>query len=62
MVEIVNLRTARKHKARADKATQAEQNRALHGRSKAEKLKQAVEKVRAEKHIDAHKREDADEE
>lgn len=58
MADIINLRTARKHKARADKETQAEQNRILFGRTKAEKLKQETEKARAEKHIDAHKRDE----
>ncbi|WP_323015862.1 DUF4169 family protein, partial [Devosia sp.] len=47
MADIINLRTARKHKARADKETQAEQNRILFGRTKAEKLKQETEKARA---------------
>lgn len=35
--DIVNLRQARKAKARTDKERQAEQNRLLHGRTKAEK-------------------------
>ena len=58
MADIINLRTIRKQKARADKAQRAEQNRALHGRTKAEKLKQAAEKDRAARHIDGHKREE----
>ena len=37
MGDIVNLRTARKRKARDDAARYADQNRLLHGRSKAEK-------------------------
>ncbi|TIP55651.1 MAG: DUF4169 family protein, partial [Mesorhizobium sp.] len=37
MADIVNLRQARKQKARADKERLAEQNRALHGRSKADR-------------------------
>ena len=37
MADIVNLRQARKQKARDEKTRVAEQNRALHGRSKAEK-------------------------
>ena len=60
MAEIINLRNARKHKARAEKAAQAEQNRILFGRTKAEKLKQAAEKAAADKHIDGHKREDGE--
>ncbi|ODT78441.1 MAG: DUF4169 domain-containing protein [Pelagibacterium sp. SCN 64-44] len=58
MADIINLRTARKRKARADKETQAEQNRILFGRTKAEKLKQETEKARADKHVDGHKREE----
>ncbi|TGV64514.1 DUF4169 family protein, partial [Mesorhizobium sp. M00.F.Ca.ET.158.01.1.1] len=37
MAEIVNLRQFRKQKARADREQAAGQNRALHGRTKAEK-------------------------
>lgn len=58
MADIINLRTVRKQKARADKAALADQNRALHGRTKAEKLKQAAEKDRAARHVDAHKRDE----
>ena len=58
MAEIINLRNARKQKARAEKDVQAAQNRLLFGRTKAEKLKQAAEKTLADKKIDAHKRED----
>jgi vacuolar-type H+-ATPase subunit C/Vma6 len=58
MADIINLRTARKQKARAAKEAQASQNRILFGRTKAEKLKQSAEKERAEKIIDAHKRDD----
>ncbi len=58
MGELVNLRTARKRRARAEKAADAEQNRLLFGRTKAEKQRQQTEKARAEKHIDGHKREE----
>ncbi|QDZ10200.1 DUF4169 family protein [Devosia ginsengisoli] len=58
MAEIINLRNARKQKARAGKEAQAEQNRILFGRTKTEKLKQAAEKAQADKHIDGHKREE----
>jgi hypothetical protein len=50
--EIVNLRRARKAKARADRAQQAEQNRIEFGRSKAERTQTAairrLEEVRHE--------------
>ena len=58
MAEIVNLRNARKQKARAEREVQAEQNRALFGRTKAEGLKQSAEKSLADRKIDGHKRED----
>lgn len=58
MAEIINLRTARKAKARTEKETQASQNRVLFGRTKAERQKDAAEKAKAEKHIDGHKREE----
>lgn len=37
MAEIINLRKARKERARSDAERRAEDNRALHGLSKAEK-------------------------
>ena len=58
MADIINLRNVRKQKARAEKETQAEQNRILFGRTKAEKLKQATEKAQADKHIEGHKRDE----
>ncbi|HLV82430.1 MAG TPA: DUF4169 family protein [Devosia sp.] len=58
MAEIINLRNVRKQKARADKATAAEQNRIKFGRSKAEKQLSAAEQALADKRIDGHKRDD----
>lgn len=58
MADIINLRTARKAKARAEKEATAEANRIKFGRTKAEKLLTAAERALAEKKIDAHKRED----
>ena len=58
MADIINLRNVRKQKARAEKETQAEQNRILFGRTKAEKLKQAAEKAQADKHVEGHKRDE----
>ena len=58
MADIINLRNVRKQKARAETETQAEQNRILFGRTKAEKLKQAAEKAQADKHIEGHKRDE----
>jgi len=56
MADIVNLRQARKAKARDGKAKDADANRAAHGRTKADK---SLTKARAEKaarDLDAHKR------
>ncbi len=58
MAEIINLKNARKQKARAAKEVQAAQNRVLFGQTKAERLKQASEKALAEKHIDGHKKDE----
>ena len=58
MDDIINLRTARKQKARAEKEVQASQNRVIFGRTKAEKQKAEAEQRLAEKHIDGHKRDE----
>ena len=58
MAEIINLKNARKQKARSDMDAKAEQNRILFGRTKAEKLQQAAEKVRAAKRIDGHRKDE----
>jgi len=55
MAEVVNLRNARKQKARAEKEATAEANRLRFGRTKAEKVKEAMDKALAAKHIDGHK-------
>jgi len=56
MAEIVNLRTARKRKARAKKEAEAEENRTRHGLSRAERL--AAGRVRQEdtRHVEGHRR------
>lgn len=58
MADIINLRTARKQKARVEKEVQASQNRVIFGRTKAEKQKAEAEQRLAEKHIDGHKRDE----
>ena len=50
--EIVNLRMARKQKARADKEREAEANRAAHGRTKAEKTLSRALRDQAERRLD----------
>lgn len=52
MGEVVNLRRARKAKARTEAADQAALNRAAHGRSKAEKQAAASETARRERLLD----------
>lgn len=58
MAEIVNLRQARKKKARAEKEARAAENRILFGRTKAEKELTKAERDLAARRIDAHKRDD----
>lgn len=60
MGEVVNLRMVRKTRARGEAARQAEQNRALHGRTKAEKERQQMDAERAARLLDAAKREQDD--
>ena len=54
--EIINLRRARKAKARADRATKAEENRVRFGRTKAERKKTEAETLSSRRRLDAHKR------
>ncbi|PZV35368.1 DUF4169 family protein [Mesorhizobium kowhaii] len=57
MADIVNLRQARKQKARDEKVRVAEQNRALHGRSKAEKKRDRTIADKSDKFVAGHRRE-----
>ena len=57
MAEIVNLRRARKIRARADKQTAASQNRIRFGRTRAEKDAARAESERAGRSLDQLKRE-----
>ncbi len=57
MAEIINLRMARKARDRQDKADKASANRALHARTKGEKLANAADKARAASQLDGAKRE-----
>lgn len=60
MADIVNLRQARKQKARAARQAEAEQNRIAFGRTKAEKAATRAENRRAEQAHEAGKREPDD--
>ena len=58
MAEIVNLRQARKAKARASKEAEAATNRAKFGRTKTEKQLEAAKQAMTDKRLDGHKREE----
>jgi hypothetical protein len=58
MAEIVNLRLARKKRARADKETRASENRVAFGRSKAERQATNAENEIAQRRLDLHRRDD----
>jgi hypothetical protein len=58
MTEIVNLRMARKAKARGVTDASAAANRAKFGRSKAERASAALDSARARRHLDGARRED----
>lgn len=62
MAEIVNLRQARKHKARAEKERRATENRAAFGRTRGEREKQHRLEDQAGRFIDGHRREPAPDE
>jgi hypothetical protein len=59
--EIVNLRRARKAKARTEREKEAEANRIAFGRTKAEKAATGAERERSRRVIDSHRREPQDE-
>ena len=54
--EIINLRQARKQRARDEKEARATENRARFGRSKAERQQDERSQERAEKSLDGHLR------
>jgi len=58
MADIVNLRRARKQKARREREAQADANRAIHGRTGAEKRASKLEEERSRRAHAAHARED----
>ena len=60
MAEIINLRRARKAKARSQAQVEAAENRAKHWRPKAERVKSGKVRSLAERRLDAHRRSDAD--
>jgi len=61
MTEIVNLRLARKARARAEAEQKAAQNRAKFGRTKAEKATEQAEAERTARVLDGTRRDMGDE-
>ncbi|MFA6154856.1 DUF4169 family protein [Mesorhizobium sp.] len=57
MAEIVNLRQARKQKARLEKEREAANNRALHGRTRDEKERDRRTAETSERFLAGHRRE-----
>lgn len=55
MAEIINLKRARKQKARQEAEAQAEQNRISFGRSKAERRLSEAERDKAARLLDGHR-------
>lgn len=60
MAEIINLRKARKKKARAEKEAEAAENRAKFGRPNEEQTQTEASKDLLDRKLDAHRREDSD--
>ena len=56
MAEVINLRLARKAKDRAEKARQADANRAKFGQAKADREARQAETERATRELDGKKR------
>jgi hypothetical protein len=54
--EIVNLRRFRKGKARSEREQRAAENRVLHGRTKAERQREALEKDRVRREVEGARR------
>lgn len=61
MGDIINLRRERKRVARLKDAEKAESNRALHGRTKAERAQAETETARFRRRLDGARLEDGDE-
>jgi hypothetical protein len=58
MAEVVNLRSFRKQKKRAEKETVAQVNRTAFGCTKSEKQLNKAKRALEKKQLDKHKRED----
>ncbi|KKB82802.1 hypothetical protein VW29_14640 [Devosia limi DSM 17137] len=60
MAEIINLRTARKRKARDQASAKADQNRVTFGRTKTEKALTKAKSDQAARLLDGHKLDEAE--
>jgi Domain of unknown function (DUF4169) len=60
MGEIINFRIVRKKAKRKQEAEQADRNRIVHGRTKAQRGLDAARSDRAQRELDAHKIETGD--
>lgn len=58
MAEIINLRRARKARAKTEKEAQAAENRLRFGMSASARRAMASERDKNERHLDAHQREE----
>jgi hypothetical protein len=54
--QIINLKSIRKRKARAEREATADANRLKHGRSKHERQHQEAQRSLDDRHLDAHER------
>jgi hypothetical protein len=54
--QIINLKSIRKRKARAEREATADANRLKHGRSKHEREHQEAQRSLDDRHLDAHER------
>ncbi|MEI9937933.1 MAG: DUF4169 family protein [Pseudomonadota bacterium] len=59
MKNVVNLNKFKKQKAKAERVKQAETNRRLHGRTKAERAQDALQKKQLEASVDGARLESA---
>ena len=58
--DIVNLRKVRKGKARVERDRRAEENRCLHGMTRAEREKTAHDREKLDRHLRGHRRDGDD--
>ncbi|SFI69417.1 DUF4169 family protein [Albimonas pacifica] len=61
MAEIINLRRARKQRGRDARRKAGDENAARHGRSAAERAREAAEATLARRRLDGHRRDETGE-